>query len=87
MPSVVVTFDFRERERAVVADALSGVADPVFISDLDPSGRAAALKEAVAVLARNTNQELQPGEPELLTSAPDPVHDRGDRLHKAEPAA
>ncbi len=69
MPSVAVTFDFRERERAVVADALSGVAEPVFIADLDPAGRAAALKGAAAVLARNTNQELQPSEAAMLTSA------------------
>jgi phosphoglycerate dehydrogenase-like enzyme len=69
MPSVAVTFNFRERERAVIADALSGVAVPLFIADLDAAGRAAALKGAAAVLARNTNQELQPGEPELLASA------------------
>jgi phosphoglycerate dehydrogenase-like enzyme len=69
VPSVAVTFDFRERERVVVTDALSGAAEPVFIADLDPSGRAAALKGAAAVLARNTNQELQPGEAAMLTSA------------------
>jgi phosphoglycerate dehydrogenase-like enzyme len=69
MPSVAVTFDFRERERAVVADALSGVAEAVFIADLDPAARAAGLKGAAAVLARNTNQELQPGEAAMLKSA------------------
>jgi phosphoglycerate dehydrogenase-like enzyme len=68
-PTVAVTFDFRPRERAVVVDALKGVADPVFVTDLDPAGRAASLQRADVVLARNTNSELQPNEPALLASA------------------
>ncbi|HVY17696.1 MAG TPA: NAD(P)-dependent oxidoreductase [Rhodopila sp.] len=69
MDSVAVTFDFRPRERAVIADALGETAAPVFIADLDATGRAAALKGAAAVLARNTNQELQDEEAALLGSA------------------
>ncbi len=68
-PTVAVTYDFRPRERAVLADALAGIAEPVFIADLDPAGRAAALSGAATVLARNTNTELTPHEAALLASA------------------
>src|ERR1700742_4270419 len=67
--TVAVTFNFRDRERAVVADALSGTATPVFVTDLADAHRHAALSDAKAVLARNTNQELRDGEPALLASA------------------
>lgn len=67
--SVVVTYDFRPRERAVIADALGAAATPVFLADLSADARADALRRAAAVLARNTGTELQAGEPELLASA------------------
>lgn len=69
LDTVAVTFNFRDRERAVVADALTGMATPVFITDLGDAERRAALSSAGAVLARNTNQELRDGEPALLASA------------------
>lgn len=67
--TVAVTFNVRDRERAVVADALKGLATPVFVTDLGDAERQAALSGAKAILARNTNQELRDGEPALLASA------------------
>jgi phosphoglycerate dehydrogenase-like enzyme len=67
--TVAVTFNFRDRERSVVADALGGLAEPVFVTDLGNAERQTALAGAKAILARNTNQELRDGEPALLASA------------------
>jgi glycerate dehydrogenase len=67
--TVAVTFSLREHERAVVADALGSAATPVFLADLDDSSRADALRGATAILARNTGQDLKPGEPALIERA------------------
>jgi len=70
MPDIVaVTTDFRPRERAVIADALGDAGLAVFLADLQDGDRASALRAARAVLARNTNTELQPGELGLITGA------------------
>ena len=64
--SVAVTFSVRERERAVLADALGTEAVPVYLTDLTDDARAAALRDASAILARDTGRELRPGEAALL---------------------
>ncbi len=58
MDTVVVTFELQPRDRAIVADALGGAAQAVYLTDLDDRGREAALGAATVLLARNTGKEL-----------------------------
>jgi phosphoglycerate dehydrogenase-like enzyme len=67
--TVAVTFNLRPPERAIVADALGGAGRPVYLADLDDSGRAVALRDATAILARDTGKDLRPGEPAHIQSA------------------
>jgi glycerate dehydrogenase len=67
--TVAVTFNLRPPERAVIADALGNVARPVFLSDLDDAGRAAALRSATVILARDTGKDLHRDEPAHIQSA------------------
>ncbi len=67
MASVVVTFEADPRSRALVAEELAGLAEPVYLADLDEAARAAALGAADAVLARST-RELRPGEAAALAN-------------------
>jgi len=67
--TVAVTFNVRPPERAVIADALDAAARPVYLSDLDEAGRAAALRDATAILARDTGKDLRPGEADQIQSA------------------
>ncbi len=67
--TVAITFNLRPAERAIVADALGGAADPVYLVDLEAPARAAALQSATALLARDTGKDLRPGEAGLIRSA------------------
>jgi glycerate dehydrogenase len=67
--TVVVTFKLRPPERAVIADAIGGAAQLVYLADLDDSGRTQALRDATAILARDTGKDLRPGEAEHIRSA------------------
>jgi phosphoglycerate dehydrogenase-like enzyme len=67
--TIAVTFNLRPPERAIVADALGTAAQPVFLSDLNDAGRAVALRDATAILARDTGKDLRPGEPAHIQSA------------------
>ena len=64
--TVVITFPQEERGRPFIAEALGGVAEPVYLADLPAGEREAALRGASAVLARNTAKELRAHEPALL---------------------
>ena len=66
MPTIVVTYPMNPGDRAVLVDALAGSAEPVYLADLDDAGRAAALRDATVLLARNTAKELRPHEPALI---------------------
>ncbi len=66
--SLVVTFRLDDNSRAIIAAALGGAADAVYLADLDDAGRAAALRNATVVIARST-KELRPGEGALLEGA------------------
>ncbi len=68
-PTLLVTFDLDAAQRAVVQDALGGTADAVFLGDLEPASRAAALRRADVLFARNTARELRPGELALIGGA------------------
>jgi phosphoglycerate dehydrogenase-like enzyme len=65
MPSVVIVYDLDAGSRQVLAEALDGAADTIYLPDLDDAGRADALRNADAVLARTT-RELRQGEIALL---------------------
>ncbi len=65
MSTVVVTYELGVSGRQIVHDALEGAANAVHLPDLDSAGRAEALRNADAVLARTT-RELHPGEITLL---------------------
>jgi phosphoglycerate dehydrogenase-like enzyme len=67
--TVVITFNVRPPERAVIADAAGDAARPVFLTDLDDAGRAAALRTAAAILARDTGTDLRSGEAGQIQSA------------------
>jgi phosphoglycerate dehydrogenase-like enzyme len=65
MSTLVVVYELEGNGRTVVSDALDGAADAIYLPDLDDAGRADALREADAVLARTT-RELRQGEIALL---------------------
>ena len=68
-PAVVVTFDLRAAQRAAVADALGSAGHLTWLADLDDAGRAAALRDAAAILARDTGKDLRPNEARHIQSA------------------
>jgi phosphoglycerate dehydrogenase-like enzyme len=65
MAGVVVVYDLDAGSRRVLAEALNGAAEAIYLPDLDDTGRAEALRNADAVLARTT-RELRQGEIALL---------------------
>lgn len=66
---LVITYKLTERSRAIVAEELAGAAEAVYLAELPPEQRDAALRGAGAVLANDTSTELKPGEAELLRGA------------------
>ncbi|MEI7712896.1 MAG: 2-hydroxyacid dehydrogenase [Rhodospirillales bacterium] len=68
--TLVVTFPQEAKGRPFIADALQGAADVVYLADIDDDRtRTSVLREATALLARNTAKELRPHEPALLDRA------------------
>ncbi|MDR3528944.1 MAG: 2-hydroxyacid dehydrogenase [Rhodopila sp.] len=67
--TIAVTFNLRPPERAVIADAIGTAARPVYLTDLDDAGRAQALLDATAILARDTGKDLRPNEARHIQSA------------------
>jgi phosphoglycerate dehydrogenase-like enzyme len=66
---LVVTYSLTGRSRAIVAEELAGAADVVYLTDLAPGERAAALRGAGALLAHDTSKELRPDEIPLIGNA------------------
>jgi phosphoglycerate dehydrogenase-like enzyme len=66
---LVVTYPLTERSRAIVREELGGVAEAIYLAELAPAERAAALSRAGAVLANDTAKELLPGESALIGNA------------------
>jgi phosphoglycerate dehydrogenase-like enzyme len=66
--SLVVTFDAAAKDRVLIADALGGATEIVYLPDLDAAAREMALRNAGVVLARTT-RELQPDELQLIRTA------------------
>lgn len=68
--TLVVTFPQEAKGRPFITEALGGAADVIYLADLDDDqARAAALRGATALLARNTAKELRPHEPALIERA------------------
>jgi phosphoglycerate dehydrogenase-like enzyme len=65
MGTLVVVYELEGNGRNIVNEALGGAAEAIYLPDLDDAGRADALRNADAVLARTT-RELRPGEIALL---------------------
>jgi glycerate dehydrogenase len=66
---LVVAFRLGERGKAIVADAIGGAADVVYLAEVDDRRRTEALRNATVLLARNTAKDLRSGEAVLLQSA------------------
>jgi phosphoglycerate dehydrogenase-like enzyme len=66
---LVVTYPLSERSRAIVAQELQGAAPVIYLADLPPDRRAAALRSAGALLAHDTSKELSPDEVPLIGDA------------------
>ena len=69
MSTIVVTFPTHPADRAAIAEAAGDAAEALYLEDLDDGGRIEALREASAILARNTDQDLRPGEAQSIRSA------------------
>ena len=67
--SIAVTFDVRPPERAAIADAAGDDVAVVYLTDLDDAGRLDALRDASALLARDTGKDLRAGEAGHIQSA------------------
>jgi phosphoglycerate dehydrogenase-like enzyme len=68
MATLIVTYDPGEPGRRIIAEALDGAADVIYLPDLPDAARADALRNADALLARST-RELRQGEIALLRDA------------------
>src|SRR3984893_6853791 len=68
-PPLVVAFELSERRKAIVAGALAGASVVIYLTELDGTARAEALRNAGALLTHNTAKDLRPGEAALLHSA------------------
>jgi hypothetical protein len=66
---LVVTCPLSQRSRAIVAEELGDAAGAVYLADLAPTERAAALRGAGALLAHDTSKELAPAEIPLIRNA------------------
>jgi phosphoglycerate dehydrogenase-like enzyme len=58
-----------QKRKAIVADALVGASAAVYLTELDETERAEALRNTGAFLTFNPSKELRPGEAKLLDGA------------------
>lgn len=68
-PQLLVTLEANAPARAVIAATIGTAAGISYLADVAAADRAAALRNADVVLARNTAKELHEGEPALLAKA------------------
>src|SRR3954451_25219710 len=67
--TLVVTYPLTGRSRTIVAEELGGAAEAIYLVDLAPADRAAALERAETVLSHDTSKELHPDEIPLIRNA------------------
>jgi phosphoglycerate dehydrogenase-like enzyme len=68
-PLLAIAFELSARRKTILADALAGAARVAYLTELDETARAEALRNAAALLTFNTAKELRPGEAALLKGA------------------
>lgn len=68
-PTLLVTYEASPPARAVIEKTIGDAAAVVYLADLDAADRPAALADATTLLARNTAQDLRPGEAAMITNA------------------
>ncbi len=66
---LAVTFQVRPPERAVIAEAVGTAAEVIYLTDLDDAGRVQVLRQATAILARDTGKDLNEDEVRQIGSA------------------
>lgn len=66
---LIVTFEVGDRSRAIIAETLGGVAEVVYLTEVDEGARPVVLRHAGALLAHDTATELEPDELPLLGGA------------------
>jgi phosphoglycerate dehydrogenase-like enzyme len=69
LPTLLVTMEADARIRSAIERVVSGHARIVHLADLAAAGRRGALQAASVILARNTAQELKPGELAMISGA------------------
>ena len=67
--TLVVTFSVRPPERGAISDAIGDAAQVLYLTDLDEAGRILALRDATAILARDTDRDLHENEAAEIRSA------------------
>src|SRR5438445_13464685 len=68
-PPLVIAFELSETRKAIVADALAGASDVIYLTELDEAARAEALRNAGVLLTLNSSKQLRSGEAALLDGA------------------
>jgi phosphoglycerate dehydrogenase-like enzyme len=69
LPPLVVAFELSAKRKAILAEALTGAASVVYLTELDGRARAEALRNTGVLLTFNTAKELRSGEAALLKGA------------------
>ena len=68
-PKLLVTYEAGDASREIIESAAGTDLDVVYLRDVSPADRSAALASADALLAMNTAKELEPGEVGLISGA------------------
>jgi glycerate dehydrogenase len=66
---LLVTFNARDAERAIVAEVVGNIAEIRYLADFDDPGRRDVLSRADVMLSRNPGNELRPDELPLVHNA------------------
>jgi len=66
---LVVAFELSAKRKVILAGALAGAGRVVYLTELDDTARAEALRRTGVLLTFNTAKELRPGEAALLKGA------------------
>jgi hypothetical protein len=68
-PPLVVAFELSQKRKAIIVDTLAGASPVIYLTELDKTARAEALRNTGALLTFNPSKELRCGEAKLLDGA------------------